>query len=100
LGVTDDAACGFGNGGATAVQRRKRGSPAGGLWGETVMGVTTSQCCCWLGVTAEREVADAPEAFDNDHAGRRSRAWRRTVNRGWLKVVSGTHLAEAPYDEP
>jgi hypothetical protein len=27
-------------------------------------------------------------------------AWRRTVNRGWLKVVSGTHLAEAPYDEP
>ena len=30
---------------------------------------------------------------------RRETGCRRTVNRGWLKVVSGTHLAEAPYDE-
>jgi hypothetical protein len=40
---------------ATAMRRRKRGSPAGGMRGEAVTGVMTSQCRCSIGVTAERE---------------------------------------------
>ena len=61
--MIEDAACAFGDGEATAMERRKRGSPAGGVWGEAVTGVMTSQCRCWLGVTAEREVRRRARSF-------------------------------------
>jgi len=38
------------------VLRRKRGRPAGGMWGEVVTGIMTSQSRCWLGVMAGRGV--------------------------------------------
>ena len=56
FGLIDGASYAFGDGGATAMQSRKRSSPAGGVWAEVVTGVTALRWCYWLGVAAGREV--------------------------------------------
>jgi hypothetical protein len=61
--VVEGAACVFGDGGATALQRREHGAPACGMWGEAVTGVMTLQCRCWRGVAAEREVRRRARSF-------------------------------------
>ena len=61
--LIDDAACALGDAGATAMQRRKGGSLAGGMWGEVVTSVMASLCRCGLRVRAEREVRRRSRSF-------------------------------------
>jgi hypothetical protein len=63
FGVIDDAPCAFGDGGAAAIQRPRRGSPAGGVWAEAVTAVMALQWHCGLGVTVEREVGRRARSF-------------------------------------
>jgi hypothetical protein len=55
------------------MQRRKGGSPAGGVWAEAVRGIMALRWRCWLLVRAVREVRRRVRSSRRESCGRRNR---------------------------